>query len=85
MADGEGVMARPVRSPAYQAALAALREAGLPCSAYDTPETLLAALQPLIIAAATADPWVFDRARYDWLMGLWETLHTEQDASTEIP
>lgn len=67
------------RSPAYLAALSALQEAGIPCSAHDAPQTLLLALQPLIIATATAEPWAFDRARYDRLMALWEALNAKQD------
>ena len=65
------------RSPAYVAALSALQEAGLPYTEHDAPEALLLALQPLIVAAATADPWEFDRVRYDDLMALWEALATE--------
>ena len=69
----------PSRSSAYLAALSALQASGIPCSEHDAPQTLLLALQPLIIAAAASDPWAFDRARYDHLMALWEALNAEQE------
>jgi hypothetical protein len=68
----------PPRSPTCQVDLSALQDAGIPHSAHDPPRTLLLALPPLIIAAATADPWEFDRKRYDELMGIWEALDAEQ-------
>ena len=67
----------PPRTPAFLAALSVLQDAGIPCSEHDAPATLLLALQPLIIAAATADPWEFDRARFEELMRLWEALAAE--------
>lgn len=68
------------RSPAYLAVLSALQEAGIPYSKHDAPRRLLLALQPLIVAEATADPWEFDRSRFDRLMGLWEELAAESHA-----
>lgn len=77
-ADSACLDASPSRSPAYLAALAALQEANFPCTEHDEPQTLLLALKTMIIAAATADPSLFERACFDRLMGLWETLDAEQ-------
>ncbi|MFN8660311.1 MAG: hypothetical protein U0075_00375 [Thermomicrobiales bacterium] len=70
---------KPPRSPVYLAALSTLREADIPCTEHDLSEAILTALQPLIVVPATADPWAFDRARYDHLMGLWKDLAAEHD------
>lgn len=40
---------------------------------------LLDALHWAVIAEATANPWAFDRTRYDHLMGLWEALVAEPE------
>lgn len=60
MGEGNGAPTTS-RSPASLAALTALREAGIPGPELDAPQTLLEDLQEAVIAAATADPWAFDR------------------------